>query len=65
MEEIKSCPFCGGDGVLREKFILGISNRKNYWIVCGKCQARIQDRRSIKRAVEAWNNRISTEENID
>ena len=65
MEEIKNCPFCGGIGVLREKFMQGIANRKNYWIVCGKCQARIQDRRSIKRAVEAWNNRISTEENID
>jgi len=62
MKELKPCPFCGGNGLLRERYIHSIANRKNYWIVCGKCQTRIQDRRSIKRAIEGWNNRVLLEE---
>lgn len=58
--DLKPCPFCGGKGILKDRFVQG-ANNKAYWIVCGKCQARIQDRRSRKRAIEAWNNRESEE----
>jgi Lar family restriction alleviation protein len=58
--ELKLCPFCGGIAILKDRYLNGVANTKNYWVVCGKCQARIQDRRSIKRAIEAWNNRLIT-----
>jgi hypothetical protein len=56
MSELKKCPFCpDGIGILKDRYIQGIANRKTYWVECNKCQARIQNRRSAKRAVEAWN----------
>lgn len=55
-EKLLSCPFCpDGVGILKDRYIQGIANRKTYWVECNKCQARIQNRRSAKRAVEAWN----------
>lgn len=57
MIDLLPCPFCNGNAILKDKYIQGVANRKHYWIVCGKCQARIQDRRSIKRATDAWNTR--------
>jgi Lar family restriction alleviation protein len=55
--ELKPCPFCGGKSILKNRWLNGCVNRKNYWVVCGKCQARIQDRNSVKRAIDAWNTR--------
>ena len=61
MSELRECPFCGGSALLKDKYLCGVANRKNYWIVCGKCQARIQDRNSMVRAITAWNNRSQLE----
>ena len=56
MSELKNCPFCpDGVGILKDRYVQGTANRKTYWVECNKCQARIQNRRSAKRAVEAWN----------
>lgn len=58
------CPFCGGKGILKYRFVQG-ANNKAYWIVCGKCQAKLNERRSAKRAVEAWNTRVAKEADDD
>ena len=55
--ELKPCPFCGGHGILKDRFIAGIANTKHYWIVCGECQTKMIERRSMVRAETAWNTR--------
>lgn len=62
-EQLRECPFCGGNAEIKERYLIGVANKKNYWVVCGKCQAQINQRNSIKRATEAWNRR--TGENKD
>lgn len=60
--ELLPCPFCGGIGKIYSRYINGIANTKHYWIRCGKCQTIQQERRSAKRAAEAWNNRVEAVE---
>ncbi len=60
--ELKPCPFCGGKANLKEKYIHGVANRKNYWVVCTNCQIRIQDRNSVEKAIEQWNRRVDNAE---
>ena len=59
MSELKPCPFCGGEALLRERYIQGIANRKHYRRECRHCKATFADwYRSIKKADEAWNLRV-------
>lgn len=60
--ELKPCPFCGGKAILKEKYIKGVANRKNYWVVCTKCQTRTQDRNRVCKALEEWNRRFDNAE---
>lgn len=57
MNELKPCPFCGNNkitGALRKD----ICSPEYYEVICIECGARIK--RSFKRkAVEAWNRRVS------
>ena len=58
MSELKPCPFCGGEAMMRERYIEGIANRKHYRRECRHCKATFADwYRSIKKADEAWNRR--------
>ena len=58
MSELKPCPFCGGEALLRERYIQGIANRKHYRRECRHCKATFADwYRSMKKADEAWNRR--------
>ena len=58
MSELKPCPFCGGEALLRERYVAGIANRKHYRRECRHCKATFADwYRSIKKADEAWNRR--------
>ena len=56
-DELKPCPFCGDKAILLHRYISGIANKKAYWVKCGKCQSKIQERNSTKKAIEFWNNR--------
>ena len=59
MSELKPCPFCGGEALLRERYIQGIANRKHYRRECRHCKATFADwYRSMKKADEAWNRRV-------
>lgn len=56
--KLRSCPFCGGEALLRERYIPGVANRKHYRRECRHCKATFVDwYRSIKKADEAWNRR--------
>ena len=58
MSDLKPCPFCGGEALLRERYIQGIANRKHYRRECRHCKATFADwYRSMKKADEAWNRR--------
>ena len=60
--EIKICPFCGGEALLRERYISGIANTKHYRRECRHCKATFANwYRSIKKADEAWNRRADPE----
>lgn len=61
MQEIKSCPFCGGKGVL--------SGEVRYFVKCSNCRARVgsshyihgdekSELKAKERAVEMWNRRV-------
>ena len=51
--EIKSCPFCGEDKVLR---IEGFSGY--FYIRCGRCGACSTMRITEAMAIESWNRRV-------
>ena len=58
MNELKPCPFCGGESLLRELYIIGVAKTKHYIRECRHCKATFAHRfRSIKKANEAWNRR--------
>ena len=58
MEELKPCPMCGEPAILKDRFVAGIANQKAYWVVCSKCQLKLHERNSGKKAIEAWNRRV-------
>jgi Lar family restriction alleviation protein len=69
-ETLLDCPFCGGEALMRERYINGIANRKHYRRECRHCKATFAHwYRSMKKADEAWNRRAQPEltrcENID
>lgn len=55
MEQLKPCPFCGGEGVL-------VKDRTyTYWIRCRKCGVRqpYTKYNAPYEAIEAWNRRVT------
>ena len=58
MTNLKPCPFCGGESLLRDRYINGVANTKHYIRECRHCKATFANwYRSIKKANEAWNRR--------
>lgn len=60
-EELKNCPFCGGEATTSEKE--GLQDRQPYgwgWVGCQKCRVFINwsnGDRGKKLAIAAWNKR--------
>jgi Lar family restriction alleviation protein len=57
-EKLLPCPFCGGEALMRERYINGIANTKHYRRECHHCKATFAHWfRSVKKADAAWNRR--------
>ena len=57
-DAVMPCPFCGGESLLRDRYINGAANTKHYIRECRHCKATFANwYRSIKKANEAWNRR--------
>lgn len=63
-QELKPCPFCGGesDGVVRVPFIgvervpfIGV---EGYEVTCSRCCAQTGYYTTKEEAIEAWNARV-------
>lgn len=61
-DNLLPCPFCGGESLLRDRYINGVANTKHYIRECRHCKATFANwYRSIKKANEAWNRRAEDE----
>ena len=65
MNELKPCPFCGGEiiDVCEEGKLFGKSaySRTYIFVRCRKCCARIGVHGTKPKAIEAWNRRATDE----
>ena len=60
MEELKKCPFCGGEAT-----VIGITFGKlletEYAIICENCEIRVESAfapYTREEAIQAWNKRV-------
>ena len=59
MDNLKSCPFCGGEASLIP--ILDGSKDgtvKCYFVICDDCYSQTNDFSTKKEATDAWNKRV-------
>lgn len=56
MSDLKPCPFCGSEAVIKKYFIKGVANHLNYFVAC-KCEIRTRSRKNIDGATSDWNSR--------
>ena len=54
MDIVDNCD-CGNKPIIREYYIKGIANRKNYFVKCEKCRIRTRNRKTKDKAIEEWN----------
>lgn len=59
MEQLKPCPFCGGNAkIMRAECIYF----HIYWARCTECNAEINaPETDVKQAIDAWNRRANDE----
>ncbi len=57
-DELKPCPFCGGEAHMAE---VNVNGRMQYWIECMmvncKAHPELDQNESPQAAIDAWNNR--------
>ena len=59
MDELKRCPFCGGEAIMQHHRVQGDDRFVETWIFCNDCLGQTRPYFSAKRAIEAWNRRAS------
>jgi Lar family restriction alleviation protein len=57
MEELKPCPFCGGEAKSIKGYYLGSKKTKWHKIYCIRCQNRTWEHPIKRDAIAAWNKR--------
>ncbi len=57
MNELKPCPFCGGEASL-SMGQMGVTRAQAYYIECDNCAASSEMFFDGNRAIKAWNNRV-------
>lgn len=61
MEQLKSCPFCGGKAEMLISEYEG--SRKEYLVACTECYGMVERwRETEEEAAEQWNRRVSGKE---
>lgn len=56
MEQLKPCPFCGGEAEIRSyQYIFG----KQFWVFCRGCGLTTPEQLDEKTAIKLWNRRVS------
>lgn len=58
---LKPCPFCGGEPTFGGNRKTG---KRDIYVYCTKCNARIKRFEKQKDAIEFWNRRINEDESI-
>lgn len=59
MEELKRCPFCGGEAVLEDMGEPSVFDEGQYFVRCKKCCAEQGGLWKTKRtAIKRWNRRV-------
>ena len=54
MDDLKSCPFCGGTAYIASRYSSAVE--KYFWFVqCTRCKAQTGAFNCFGRAVDAWN----------
>ncbi len=63
MDNLKSCPFCGGEAEIQQHIIPGLLTKKDvfYSVWCQKCGGTNEIRPKKEQAIKAWNTRALNE----
>ena len=66
MEQLKSCPFCGGEGIIgSEVSWFNPAGKDEYYVACFNEYCDVQPRTiymdTEKEAIEAWNRRADND----
>lgn len=64
MENIKSCPFCGGDSITRRRNPDHIMRNKVF-VTCTKCKNKTGYYDTEEQAIAAWNKRVDNNNDND
>ena len=56
MDELKPCPFCGGEAFARPN-LPTYGCDVMYYVFCENCNMRTPLKRTTEKAIEAWNMR--------
>ncbi len=59
MDELKPCPFCGGEAETIKSFLYG--KVAGYTVSCKKCGCELKMYTSKQNAEKAWNRRADNE----
>lgn len=60
MAELKPCPFCGGNPIIRSRYVHGCANRKHFKYECAICHASFNNWFKTEfKAAEFWNRRLN------
>ena len=65
MIELKPCPFCGGEAIIRRTSVSNwLGEPRDFTVVCRECDASVRKfYPKEKEAIEAWNRRADNEAN--
>lgn len=57
MEELKPCPFCGGEAEIVDIDPTPHYVAETHWVACKECKASTNYSKNRDKAIEAWNRR--------